>query len=289
MSTNDKKDAYNNIVTSESAFNTFVSRFIDPWRPLLLIDSTDGIRRVWDKETLVGLSFPRGYSAWSGQNDISATQHEAGHFITVPEHRAVCPRFGFHGGIPLLGFKAPPVPSKANSFDVEAKAMAWEVILMRDIHGFELDPLQIASSLKYTNDFWLYDGKTDDEKIQLAASKIKEYVSKFEGIDQFEQLWTERCSKLPDLLRRETIRSNIAAITSPIETILMENVVDDWIAEIRTYQVEDITQAEVTFILPRRLDLGSYHDLFDTKDQAIRFVERVRNAYRNEPGSLPVP
>lgn len=273
-------EEYRTYTESPKAFELFTRRFIHPWSPLLALSGYDGIGQMWQNDSLTSITFPLGFTATMNRtNDISAAQHEAGHFISVPEHRTVRPSFGFHGGIPSLGFYGlAPLPTKPNSADVEARAMAWEVILMRDLHGIEVDPATITSSLTFASDFWLYEGATNSEKLAWATGKVSRYVTLFGTIDDFERLWVERCEKLPELMRRETIRSTIFD-TQPVETITVESIVDNWAGQIHIYTVDDVQQAAVTIFNPSRPDLPPYDDSFDTKHEAIKFLERVKASY----------
>lgn len=277
---------YNSIVKSDSAFQLFKNRFIDPWYPMITA-SLKGNGIIIDIDTDINdniivksINFPSGFPtidfANPEKNNVSATQHEAGHFICVPENRCVRSQFGFHGGVPTLGIGGSPEPTKPNSAEIEAQAMAWEIILMRDLHKFNVDPYVVASSLQYANDFWLYNGNNNHEKIHWVVDIINKYVNEFGSIDEFERKWINRCEKLPELFKRESIRLNLNKKT-PIETFNIDNIAyEEWSAKVSVYKEDDITQTTVDFFIPNDEDQFSEGFEFDTKNEALKFIERVK-------------
>lgn len=249
----------------------------------------DGFSQEWDGDCLVGLQFPKGFGADRGQVDVSATQHEMGHFITIREANSVRKEFGFNRGIPLLmdDYFDPMdcIHTKAASAEVEAKAMAWEVILSRDLHGLDLDCSDICKSLSLTEDFRTYEGETDQQKLQWVADKIIRYVDEFGTADDFRRLWHARCEKLPELLRRET--AFVALLQhEAVEVTSTGAVKEGWVSfiERRTDEAENIDHFTVVIQREQQDEWSeAVYRSFDTFRQAERWIELVREGHGYEP------
>lgn len=287
---------FRSVDDAEKAFKVIDDEFIAPYSKYLRLKGADGVNQHWRDDKLEYFSFPTKYSASQGKRDVSASQHEMGHFITVPEERCIRRGFGFGGGVPILSHSDPY--DRRNrmmlgnvSAAVEAKAMAWEVIMTRDLHGIELDYNDIASSLIYTDDFINYKGSTNKEKLHWAAEKIINYVDEFGSIDNFRKLWHKRCEKLPELFRREEIRCNIYD-EKPVSREEIPHVNDGWHAIIEERSKEDVQMFSVAI---KRDDPEDWEKLegifedFDTYDQAHRWVMRVREAHGYEPPATFTP
>lgn len=280
---------FRSLEESQEAFNAIRDEFIEPYSRYLRILGQGGVKQGWNGGTISYFAFPSSYNS-SSKRDVSAVQHEMGHFITVPEVRCIRTGFGFGGGIPVLSHSNPYGPDNRMmlgnmSATTEAKAMAWEVILSRDIHGIELDHVDIARSLTFTDDYLNYEGKTDKEKIQWAADKITRFVGEFGTADDFRRHWHERCAKLPELFRREQIRATLYE-ENPVTREEIPHVNEGWHAIIEERVKEDVNMFSVSLKRDDPEDWeeheGIYED-FDTYDQAHRWVIRVREAHRYEP------
>lgn len=274
----------------EKAIKVINEEFIAPYQKYLRASGSDGVRQHWKDGKLEAFAFPTKYAASRGKLDVSATQHEMGHFVTVPEARCIRNGFGFGGGVPILGLGNPYDPRNRMmlgnaSATVEAKAMAWEVILTRDLHGITLDYDDIAYSLVYTQDFLNYEGTNEKERLRWAAEKIIRYVNEFGTVDDFRSLWHARCKKLPDLFRREEIRLNLYE-ESPVFREEVPHVYEGWHAIIEERTKENVSLFTVALKKDAPEDWeeseGVYED-FDTYDQAYRWIARVREAHGYEP------
>lgn len=283
---------FRSVDDADKAFKMIEDEFINPYSQYLRLNGSDGVRQHWKNEKLEFFAFPTKYAASQGKRDVSASQHEMGHFITVPEERCIRPAFGFGGGVPILSH-FDPYDSRNRmmlgnaSATVEAKAMAWEVILTRDLHGIELDYDDIASSLIYTEDFLNYKGSNDKEKLRWAAEKIIHYVNEFGTADDFRKRWRERCEKLPELFRREEVRANLYD-EEPVSCVEVPHVNDGWHAIIEERRKDDVKLFSVSL---KRDDPEDWEKLegifedFDSYDQAHRWIMRVRDAHGYEPPS----
>jgi hypothetical protein len=211
-----------------------------------------------------------------------------GHFVTVAKNRAVRFAFGFGGGVPDLGFDpSSRMPINPASAIVEAKAIAWEYILMRDLHGLQPDVVDLASSLKYASDFDRYQGGSSEEKIAWVADKVRGYIAEFGGLAEFDAAWKNRCQELPDLFARETIRANLYK-GEPVMTETIDGINDDWIAVLKTYRQGDV--AETSVVLRQVDDVGeefSAYETFDTDTAARRWVQSVKEFYVDDPADDP--
>lgn len=273
-------DASKAVMRSETAFNLVYHRFIAPFEPLIGVGGVDGVTQEWNDEEdrLVRFLFPRGYAATSPGTDVGATEHEMGHFITVSEDRAVRAGFGFGGGMPELGFSPDHrMPLSPASADVEAKAIAWEYILRRDLHGVEPDLYEMCASLKYATDFPLYEGKTDAERVTWVSGKVQGYVDAFGSVEDFERLWVARCQRLPELFRRENIRLNLYK-TDPVNIERFPGVVDGWSAELATFMRDGVSETTVT-ITADDDEMKMTCESFLSEKAARNWVERVRSYY----------
>jgi hypothetical protein len=213
-----------------------------------------------------------------------------GHFVTVAKNRAVRFAFGFGGGVPDLGFDpSSRMPINPASASVEAKAIAWEYILMRDLHGLQPDVVDLASSLKYASDFDRYQGSSSDEKIAWVADKVRGYIAEFGGLARFDAAWTSRCQELPDLFARETIRANLYK-SEPVTTETIDGINGDWIAVLKTYRQGDVSETSVT---PRQIEdvfeEFSAYETFDTDTVARRWVQSVKDYYVDDLADNPEP
>lgn len=274
---------FRSLEESQEAFNAIRDEFIEPYNRYLRILGQGGVKQGWNGGTISYFAFPSSYNSIS-KRDVSAVQHEMGHFITVPEVRCIRTGFGFGGGIPVLSHSNPYGPDNRMmlgnmSATTEAKAMAWEVILSRDIHGIELDHVDIARSLTFTDDYLNYEGKTDKEKIQWAADKITRFVNEFGTADDFRKLWHERCAKLPELFRREQVRSSIHE-HEPVSVSDLVEINDEWHGFVEHRSREGVDLFSVTIKKKEPEDWeeleGIYED-FDTSIQANRWLSRVKS------------
>jgi hypothetical protein len=280
------EDRINAVMRSEAAMARVVDRFIKPYEDYLGIAGCDGVSQVWDDagDNLIGFRFPQGFQATRSRVDVGATQHEMGHFVTVSKNRAVRVAFGFGGGVPDLGFdplsRTPVNPASAN---VEAKAIAWEYILMRDLHGLQPDVDHLASSLKYASDFDRYEGGTPEERIIWVANKVRGYIADFGDLAAFDAIWRTRCLELPELFARESIRANLYK-GEPVLTERIEGIYDDWVAILKTYRQADVEETSV--VLRQVDDVGeefSAYEAFDTNTAARRWVQTVKEFYADVP------
>lgn len=281
---------FRSVDDAEKAFKVIEDEFIAPYRKYLRLSGSDGVRQHWQDGKLEFFAFPTKYAGSQGKRDVSASQHEMGHFVTVPEERCIRRAFGFGGGVPILSHLDPYDPRNRMmlgnvSATVEAKAMAWEVILTRDLHGIDLDSSDIASSLIYTEDFLNYKGSNEKERLRWAAEKIIKYVDEFGTVDDFRKLWHARCKKLPELFRREEIRSNLYD-EQPVSREAIPHVNEGWHAIIEERTKEDV---HIFSVALKRDDPEEWEKLegifqdFDTYEQAHRWVMRVREAHGYEP------
>jgi hypothetical protein len=278
MFDDEAEDRIKAVTRSPEAYERLYARFFKPYETFLKVDGYNGVSQVWDKSEaqLLSFCFPIGFQATTTHFDIAATQHEMGHFVTVAENRAVRVAFGFGGGMPELGWnpmlRMPINPASAN---VEAKAIAWEIILLRDMHGIDADVTMMASSLVHARDFDLYHGRTKDEKIAWAAEKVQGFIAEFGTVDEFDVLWRGRCQKLPELFERESVRANLYK-SEPVATKRVDGINDDWIAVVKSYENGDVGETTVTL---RQVDDEeeefATHETFESETAALRWIERV--------------
>lgn len=277
------------ITSSEAARKRVYDRFIAPYEPLLGVSGYDGISQKFDKSTnnLIGLHFPGGYNGGVFGPDVSATHHEMGHFITVSENRAVRRNFGFGGGLPLLGMDAfDRIATKPTSGYVEAKAMAWEIVLMRDLHGCDVEPMDIAKSLTFASDFMCYPGSEEKSRIAWAAELIEKHVGEFGTVDDFERLWVERCEKLPELFRLEDVRQGLYKL-EPVKSEVLPEINSEWSALMETRSDQGVTEITVSLSSAHDPD-GAYsvYQDFSSEQAALKWVAAVRASYPDEEPEL---
>lgn len=279
---------FRNLKESQDAFERVKEIFFTPYADHIGIGGVDGVSQQRDAGRITKFLFPKGFLA-DRTVDVSATQHEMGHFITVPEPKCVRVGFGFNGGIPTFwGDEYDPdnkiyvSPASANS---EAKAMAWEVIISRDLHNLDLDHHFIARSLRLTDDFLRYEGKNEGERIDWVANKILGYVEEFGTIDDFKRIWDERCQKLPDLIRRENLREKMRG-EDPVSISRMDDIYEGWHAIIEEREKSDVQTFTVHLMkdAPEEWEEGlSIRRVFDTMKQATRWVESITAAHGHQP------
>jgi hypothetical protein len=262
--------------TSPEALAMIRRRFADPFSPTISIGGYDEMRVEHANGGMASrLVFPASF-AGSRKIDVAATLHEMGHFLTVPESRCVREGFGFGGGVPqpgLDGFER--VPTRPHSAFSEGKAIAWEIITMRDLFGHEPDLAASCSALRHTFDFACYPGVDEDERLEWAAGVIDGYVREFGTVGEFEALWRQRCARLPELFAREdAIRRIVCAEPKVLETISEVVGEDEWSFRIHAYHGEGLSQYEAVVACSAA---EGYEDteLFDTEQACRGWIERT--------------
>lgn len=250
-------------------------RFIAPYRHHLAISGYDEMKQRFDGETLSGLTFPMGYAANRNVN-LTATLHEFGHFITLNEARCVRSGFGFRGGTPYVScgefYRLPTGPWSATT---EGKAIAWEIIVLRDLFGVEPDYYQSCRALSHGTDFLKYEGGNERERIAWVAEKVKNWVSEFGGLADFESVWHARCERLPELFARET--QKLAALNKPAtseEVYEHEIDGDTWTFTLYTHG-EGASEQFVVDIVCSDAEGQSENEQFDRKEQALGWIDRT--------------
>jgi hypothetical protein len=265
------------VVNTPENLKIVEDRFIAPHRPFLALGGFDEMKPRFRGDILVGLDFPIGYAA-NRSIDLVAPLHEFGHFITIDEARCAKNGFGFRGGIPYVScgefYRLSTGPSSATS---EGKAIAWEIIVLRDLFGVTPNYEASCSALSHTADFLNYKGNSDSERIAWAADKVRKWVSEFGTIDDFEVAWHERCSRLPEILALETMK--IAAMerqSTAEETIEHEIDGNHWTFSLNTYGEGGAKQFLVGITCSEAED-QSESELFDSKEQAVWWIDRTVN------------
>lgn len=263
------------IACSREASERLWTRYFEPFKDVVGISGVDGVQYRRDGDFVTGIDFPQRYSSRAG-TDVCATQHEMGHFVTISEDRSVMPAFGFATrGVPDLQFRPwERIPVKPMSHIVEAKAIAWELIFLRDLHGISPPAIMLATSLKYATDFHLYPGRNEDDRLEWAVRRIEAYVREFGDLSVFDRLWEERCRKLPLLLERERIRTSLWEI-DPISSETISDFVPGWNATIEVRSHRGVEQVSVT--------LEDGHDntfeSFPTMQAAEAFLDLVKSCF----------
>lgn len=282
---------FRNLEDSDAAFARLKAEFFDPWSEWLELDGIDGVSQIWRDDTLVKFRFPNGFGTMD-RLDVSAAQHEMGHFVCVPEAKCIREGFGFGRGIPtFVGNPYDPenrIQVKAVSANAEAKAMAWEVIISRDLHNLDLNYSDIARSLQLTDDFLRYEGTNTRERLDWVTGKIIRYVEEFGTLDNFRALWRDRCSRLPELFRRESVKVALRS-AAPVWTTHVRHVVEGWHGIIEQRSSGDI---ETFTVILRRDDPEDWEfgegiiDEFDTLAQAERWIAGIREAHDYVPPKI---
>ncbi|MCZ7862776.1 hypothetical protein O9X98_15480 [Agrobacterium salinitolerans] len=250
-------------------------RFIAPYRDHLALSGYDEMRQRSDGDTLIGLSFPMGYAADLKAN-VTAPLHEMGHFITLDDARCVRSGFGFRGGTPYVScgefWRLPTGPWSATA---EGKAIAWEIIVLRDLFGMEPNYYDSCRALSHSTDFLKYEGGNDRERITWVAEKVRNWVAEFGSLADFESAWHARCERLPELLARETAR--IAATSRPptSEDVYEHDIDGDiWTFTVYTHG-EGMDEQFVVDIACTAAEGRSEYEQFDRKDQALGWIDRT--------------
>ncbi|MCV9964413.1 hypothetical protein OIU34_21220 [Pararhizobium sp. BT-229] len=250
-------------------------RFIAPYRPYLELAGFDEMKQRFHGDTLAGLTFPLGYAA-NRSIDLVAPLHEFGHFITMDEARCAKDGFGFRGGIPYVScgefYRHHTGPWSATS---EGRAVAWEIIALRDLFGVEPNYEKSCSPLSHTVDFLRYGGNGREGRIAWVADKVRNWVSEFGTIKDFERVWHERCSRLPEILALETMK--LAAMARrPMAEETIEHHIDGelWTFNLNTYG-EGGTEQFLVDITCSEAEGQSESEIFDRKDQALRWIDRT--------------
>lgn len=278
------KERIEEVCRTERAFELLKTRYFDPFADVVGLRGNDEIGQrfadVGGEKVLDGLEFPTKFEATRSGTDVQATQHEMGHFVSISERRCVMAGFGFGGGVPDLNFQPwKRMHTGPVSGIVEAKAIAWELILLRDLHGLEPPTRVLVDSLRYASDFYLYPGGNDEGRYDWVADKVDGFARDFEDVARFDRLWHERCSKLPELLAVERIRANLHTVP-PIYVEKHEAFIEGWDATIEQRVLDGIEEVSVT------LDDGedATYETFATIEAAQNWVAEVRSCYvEDEP------
>ncbi len=273
-------------ITEKHFYDHIKRKYFDPFSSVLSLKGRDGIEQVWDgeRDNLIGLEFPVRLGATKGDLDLSATLHEMGHFTSLAENRIVRSGFGFNFGLIDLNFDQSHTPHKPHSAKTEAMAIAWEMILLRDEFGLTPDVKAEVSALCFATDFLYYEGKTDDEKLEWVAEKVVSYMRQFGDVANFDAIWNERCAKLPDLFRKESIRLSFG-IGEPSEVIELPDFDDTWTMKMQHYCRDDVEEFHIEMLN----SLNPYLcvvERFDTRARAERWIEEMKifNGVADQPG-----
>lgn len=273
------------VMRSGEAYELLHDRYIRPFKDVVSLGGRDGVSQVFvqgDGERLAGIRFPDRYEVSRDGFDLSVTQHEMGHFVSVSERRCVMPGFGFGGGVPDLNFGAwKRTPVRPASGVVEAKAMAWEIVMYRDLHGFRPSTLSIVQAISHAGDFFLYPGDDDRNRYGWIAERVDEFVSEFGDISSFDTLWETRCRNLPRLLERETIRANLH-LREPDHVERMDGFVDGWDAIVE-HRIDRGVE-EVSVMLDDGHD--ATFETFPNMESAKRWLEEIRTYYAEDEPSV---
>lgn len=201
--------------------------------------------------------------------------------------RAVCP---LHGsvGLPSEQDAHQPLTSitrkiytKVVSAHSEAKAIAWQIIISRDLFGMKLDLDDEISSLRYTNDFYLYEGENDKERFAWVKNIVEVYIDRFGSINDFDQLWHARCAKLPELFRKEAIRQNMWK-HDPVESVDLGEVGSYWQAVLEHRIADDVAEWEIVITSRDRDDGFQEFRSFSSEAAAISWFEGLRKLYTSD-------
>jgi hypothetical protein len=291
MLSHDESESWNHridaVSRSAEAFDLVKKKYFDPFADRLGLRGSDEISQRCIEgglEVLVGIDFPVGYAARCSITDVQATQHEMGHFVTVSERRCVMPAFGFGGGVPELGFQPwQRIHTRPASGVVEAKAIAWEAIMFRDLHGIDPPSRVMVDSLRYASDFHLYPGGGDEAKLEHVAALVDRFIARFEDISHFDIQWNERCGRLPELMARETIRRNLHALP-PVYVERHEGITEGWDVTIECRSSHGVEETLV--IVDDGEDATS--EAFPTLAAARAWMEEIRTCYAGEAPEVAV-
>lgn len=271
-----------NKLASEAALDIIRERYFLPVAPLLDLDGSDGVTRVFDPKTdvLQQLLFPVRYSS-TPSADASITLHEMGHFVSLNPNRIVREGFGLGGGLPDLSFHPwERISYKPYSAKTEAMAIAWEIIVARDLFDEQLDPRAAVEALAFSNDFLFYEGKTDAEKFDWVADIVRENISLYGTIDDFDRLWFERCARLPQLFRDEDIRRTLS-LTSPLSTEILPDINEDWNVQLFHFKQDHVEEFHVELTHKFEPTFGPVYECFQTQKGAFRWLQEIRDFYVN--------
>jgi hypothetical protein len=265
----------NDVIHTPENLKIIEDRFIAPYSRYLSISGYDEMRQRLEGDVLCGLTFPKGYAA-NREVNLTAALHEFGHFITIDEARCAKNGFGFRGGTPYVSlgefYRLPTGPWSAIT---EGKAIAWEIIVQRDLFGVEPDYFASCKALCHSTDFIAYHGNNDRERITWVAEKVRSWVNDFGTLADFEKAWHSRCARLPEILANEI--SKLAALAcDPIAEETFEHQIDEniWTSTLYTHGTGPSLQFVVD-IACNDVEGCSEFEQFDRKDKALGWIERT--------------
>lgn len=278
--------ARDSLIHSEAGFRLVADRYFS--HPMLKLEGVDGIGQKTDeRDRVTHLTFPIRFAAVRSRFDMQLTFHEMGHAVSLPARRIVRPGFGFSGGIPDLDWEYwRDVNDVAISHIPESMAFAWEHILLEDVFGISIPVRRVVESLRHAPDFYLYEGKGDNAKLDWVAEMTAAKVEEYRAGPSFETLWAERMALLPSLIALENERLD-ALDAPPVDLSEPQHVHQDWQATIGRHE---FGQAKAWRVLLEETSNGEglARD-FDTQAAAERWIARIQNNYTQEPEACSGP
>lgn len=268
--------------------NLVRTRFFDRHAPHIILDPTlaDGLQIT----NFCRIDIPARFLAEAREIDLSLAFHEMGHLVTLPERRIVRPGFGFANGVPILiGGEWHRMPLGASSAKVEAMAMAWEHILLRDVLGITVEMREICSSLQHASDFQNYKGDTTAEKIDWVTAMAEAYATDYGTSENFEAAWHERCERLPTLFAQEDERFTLLerAPNQIDRWTFPEDSRNDWIFELSSYEGPSVSAFCVSVSSDQAFE--PLVETFDSQAEAYRWIRHSIRAHSDDPQCEPCP
>lgn len=257
------------IDTSDPRAKAIVEDFLRPFPHFAIGEKSDTMHVDLERRMIL---FPDYVIDSSQGPDMELTLHEIGHVIDMPAHRCVR-SFDFRVGVPILsGFGVEYESTTPYSAFTESRAFAWEAVLRRDLLGIAPDFPEMADALRYTSDFWLYDGRSTEAKLDWAAGLISEAYSKIGGLDEVRANLQAKNDAMPiEMARRMKID---AAVPDDFSTVRKTRL-GDWSV---STQMLSLTPNDDIFLVSCSSDDVLETFEYRTRSGAQRFHDKILEA-----------